>query len=105
MILLSINFLEVQRRNHNTSRTSYDIHPRDDEVNQRFGGEVQIQTICLEFPIFHGQDTAYWIYNVYQFFTFHNTRPQHRIRLDSFHMEGKALLWFQDLEESGQLTD
>lgn len=30
--------------------------------------------------------------------------PQHRLRLVLFHVVGKALVWFQDLDESGVLT-
>lgn len=93
---LSALAVEMQRWNHNTSHggTSFDIHPRDDEVNQRLGGEVQTRTIVLEFPIFHGENLACWIYKVHRFFAFHITLPQHRIRLASFHTEGKALIWF-----------
>ncbi len=34
----------------------------------------------------------------------HRTQPQHRIMLASFHMEGKVLIWLQDLEEFGSFT-
>lgn len=44
------------------------------------------------------------VYKVYYFFAFYNTLRQHRIRLASFHMEGEALVWFQDLEDFGQFT-
>ncbi|KAF5481388.1 hypothetical protein F2P56_002043 [Juglans regia] len=79
-------------------------HGGDAEGSPR-GGDVQTRTIRLDFPVFHGEDPAGWIYKVHQFFSFHNTLPQQRLRLTSFHMEGKALTWFQNLEESGQLTD
>lgn len=46
-----------------------------------------------------------WLYKVNHFFAYHNTIPQQRLSLVSFHMEGRALIWFQDLEESGFLTD
>ncbi|XP_035543593.1 uncharacterized protein LOC118347680 [Juglans regia] len=67
-------------------------------------GEVYPRAIRLDFPTFNGGDPHGWLYKVNQFFSFHNTLPQHRLRLASFHMEGKTLVWFQDLDESGVLT-
>lgn len=45
------------------------------------------------------------IYKVQHFLAFRNTLAQHKVRLVSFHMEGKALTWFQELEELGQIGD
>lgn len=66
--------------------------------------EIQLRSIRLDFPVFNGNDSHGWLYKVNQFFTFHNTLPHHRLRLVSFHREGKALVWFQDLDESSGLT-
>ncbi|KAG2666849.1 hypothetical protein I3843_15G081700 [Carya illinoinensis] len=67
-------------------------------------GEIFPRTLRLDFPIFTGDNPLGWLYKVNQFFSFHNTLPQHRLRLVSFHVEGKALVWFQDLDESGVLS-
>ncbi|XP_041028991.1 uncharacterized protein LOC121268795 [Juglans microcarpa x Juglans regia] len=78
----------------------------DSSINQQLvnhPGDVQPRAVRLAFPVFNGDDPHGWLYKVNQFFTFHNTLPQHRLRLVSFHVEGKALVWFQDLDESGLL--
>lgn len=37
------------------------------------------------------------------FFQYHNTPPQYRALMASFHMVGKAIPWFQDLKELGAI--
>jgi hypothetical protein len=39
---------------------------------------------------------------VNQFFDYYQTPLYHCIRMASFHMEGEALVWFQDADEAGQ---
>jgi hypothetical protein len=56
----------------------------------------------LDFPRFDGENPAGWTYKVNQFFDYYQTPLYQRIRMASFHMEGEALVWFQDAEESGQ---
>ncbi|XP_042952297.1 uncharacterized protein LOC122289392 [Carya illinoinensis] len=68
-------------------------------------GDILPHFIQLEFPTFDGNDAHAWLYKVKQFFTFHNTLPEHRLRLVSFHMVRKALIWFQRLDESGLLGE
>lgn len=68
-------------------------------------GEVQACSIRLDFSLFNGDKPERWLYKVKHFFIFHNTLSQHRLRLASFHMEGRAFTRFQDLEESWSLTD
>lgn len=57
-------------------------------------GEVQIRAIRLEFLAFLGVDLASWLHKVQQFFSFNNILPQHKLKLASFHMDGKALVYF-----------
>ncbi|KAF5466832.1 hypothetical protein F2P56_016722, partial [Juglans regia] len=66
--------------------------------------DIQPRPIRLDFPVFHGDNPHGWLFKVNHFFTYHNTLPQHKLRLVSLHMEGKALVWFQDLEESGTIN-
>ncbi|XP_042946164.1 uncharacterized protein LOC122279545 [Carya illinoinensis] len=68
-------------------------------------GDIQPRSVRIDFPTFDGDDPQGWLYKVKQFFAFHNTLPHHRLRLVSFHMVGKALVWFQGLDESGLLTE
>jgi hypothetical protein len=67
-------------------------------------GGIQTWAIRLDFPKFSGEEPNGWIYHANQYFTYHQTNPHHRVLLASFHMEGKALTWFQDLEASGSIT-
>lgn len=40
-----------------------------------------------------------------QLFMLYNTLPQNKLWLASFRMEGKAMVWYQDLENSGIIAD
>lgn len=40
---------------------------------------------------------------IYPVFYYHQTPLTHCLLLASYHMEGQALIWFQDLEDSGVL--
>ena len=59
----------------------------------------------LEFPDFSGVDSASWIYKSNQFFTYYNTPKHQKVLMESYHMEGEALIWFQDAENSSLFTD
>ena len=65
---------------------------------------IQTRAVRLDFPKFNGDNPNGWIYRANQFFSYHQTNPLHRILLASFHMEGKALVWFQDIEAAGGLN-
>ena len=65
---------------------------------------IQTRAVRLDFPKFNGDNPSGWIYRANQFFNYHQTNPLHRILLASFHMEGKALVWFQDIEAAGGLN-
>lgn len=67
-------------------------------------GGIQTRAVRLDFPKFDGKDPNGWVYRANQFFNYHQTNPHHRVLLASFHMEGKALLWFQDLEAAGGIS-
>lgn len=58
----------------------------------------------LDFSHFSDADLVGWLYKVNQFFAYYNTRPEHRFLITSFHLEGKVVPWFRDLEEFGELT-
>ena len=49
-------------------------------------GGIQTRIVRLDFP------------KVHQFFNYRQINPHQKILLASFHMEGKALVWFQDIE-------
>jgi hypothetical protein len=55
----------------------------------------------MDFPWFDGDDPANWNYKDNLYFAFHETQGMDKIPIASFHMEGEALIWFQDVEYSG----
>ena len=59
---------------------------------------IQTRAVRFDFPRFNGENPNGWVYWANQFFNYHQINPHHRILLASFHMEGKALVWFQDIE-------
>ena len=59
----------------------------------------------LEFPHFSGVESASWIYKSNQFFAYYNTLEHQKVLMASYHMEGKALIWFRDSENFGLFTD
>ena len=61
--------------------------------------------VRLEFPRFSGEDPASWVYKANQYFKYYNTPVTEKLMLASFHMEGKALIWFQDSEKVGLFVD
>lgn len=104
---LAIITQELQKMSKNQSKGEFSStgqkFPQDQLVNNN-AGEIQTKSIKLECPVFNGEDPNGWIHKANLFFHFHNTPPQFRMKL-VFHMEGKALTWFQDLDESGLLND
>jgi hypothetical protein len=60
-------------------------------------------TIKLDIPRFDGTDVVGWIFKITQFFDFHHTPDDQRLRIASFYMEGEALTWFQWMHDNGQL--
>lgn len=50
----------------------------------------------LDLHSFDGDNPASWVYKANNFFDYYQTPESQRIRLASFHMQGDALIWFQD---------
>ena len=61
--------------------------------------------MTLEFPRFSGEDPVSWVYKANQYFKYYNTPIGEKLILASFHMEGEALIWFQDSEEEEIFVD
>jgi hypothetical protein len=60
-------------------------------------------SIKLDIPRFDGTDPLGWIFKITQFFDYHLTPDDQRLRIASFYMEGEALTWFQWMYQNGQL--
>ena len=61
--------------------------------------------IKLDFPRFFGEEPASWVYKENQYFRYYNTPIGEKLTLASFHMDGLALIWFQESEETGGFCD
>ncbi|XP_077217843.1 uncharacterized protein LOC143852342 [Tasmannia lanceolata] len=59
----------------------------------------------LDFPRFDGFDPLGWIFKAERFFEYHNTADDQRLMISSFHMDGKALQWFQWMHRNDQFTN
>ena len=59
------------------------------------------KSVRLDFPRFKGDDPASWVYKSNQYFSFYQAPFDERLLMASFHMDGDALVWFQDNDENG----
>ena len=59
----------------------------------------------LEFPRFSSENPTSCVYKANQYFKYFNTPIREKLMLASFHMEGEALIWFQDSEETRVFTN
>ena len=55
----------------------------------------------LDFPRFHGEDPTCWIYKTNKFFSFYGTPEHRKVLMASYHLNGEALIGFQDSEQVG----
>jgi hypothetical protein len=61
------------------------------------------KTVRLDFPCFDAEDAETWCCCAEQFFEYYSTPDEHRLPLSSFHMDGRALVWFQELGASNSI--
>ena len=59
------------------------------------------KSVRLEFPRFRGDYPVAWVYKANQYFNIYQTPLNERLLMASFHMDGDALIWFQDCEATG----
>lgn len=104
--LAAIN-LELQKRNNGNQRSK---SSSNNSINRNKGaedngGEMLPRSVRIGFPSFNEKDPLAWFYKANQLFKLYNTKPQQKLRLASFHMEWKAMIWYQDLKNSGIVVD
>jgi len=58
------------------------------------------KTVRLEFSKFKGEDPKTWCCKAEQFFDHYSTPDAQLLFISSFHMEGRAMVWFQELKAS-----
>ncbi|XP_042944714.1 uncharacterized protein LOC122278600 [Carya illinoinensis] len=59
----------------------------------------------LDFPHFQGDHPVSWIFKARQYFKFHQTPLPHCMLMPSYHMEGEALVYYQESSERGHFHD
>ncbi|KAI4347718.1 hypothetical protein L6164_008502 [Bauhinia variegata] len=89
------------------SKLSHNPSPTNDSSSTGFVLPFQFtvlpHTMKLDVPKFDGFYSLGWSFKINQFFDFHHTPKDHRIRIASFYMEGEALSWFKWMSDNGQL--
>ena len=58
----------------------------------------------MEIPKFDGSDPNGWVFRIEEFFNFHETPENLRLRIVSFHLEGRASAWYQWMKANNLLT-
>jgi hypothetical protein len=81
-----------------------DINAMFDQQCEDHGGIIT-RSVRINFPKFDGSDHVGWIYKANNFFYFHRTPYNQMLMLASIHMEGKALVWYQDINMAGALLN
>jgi hypothetical protein len=68
-----------------------------------FNDGIHTRSMKFDFPKFEGEEPETWCIRATQFFDHHGTPDQQRLSISAFHMEGRALIWFEELKASGAL--
>jgi hypothetical protein len=68
-----------------------------------FNDGIHTRSMKFDFPKFEGEEPETWCIRATQFFDHHGTPDQQRLSISTFHMEGRALIWFEELKASGAL--
>ncbi|KAF5446347.1 hypothetical protein F2P56_031982 [Juglans regia] len=76
-------------------------HQENEQVQQR--GQA-LRGIRLEFPHFTGENPSAWIFKASQYFEYHQTNPAQKLLLAAYHMEGEALVWYQEALDTDQFV-
>jgi hypothetical protein len=63
------------------------------------------RSVKMNFPMYDGEEPSDWVYKANQYFFVHNTPHEYKNLLASFNMEGKALIWFEDMHQFGSLPN
>jgi hypothetical protein len=67
------------------------------------GGGINPRAVNLDFPKFDGTDPNNWVLKAQQFSAYGQIAENQRVPIAYFHMEGKALQWYNWLIESGSI--
>lgn len=68
--------------------------------HSRVSSSMHVRSIKLDFSRFDRENPTGWIYKANHYFGLHPMPDGQKILMSSFYMEGSALIWFQDVEET-----
>ena len=102
---------DLHSRIHGSSTTSgrarHQPNPisHSPEVNSG-GTEISpvLRSMKMEVPKFDRSDPNGWVFQIEEFFDFHGTSEPLRLRIVSFHMEGRTTAWYQWMKMNSMLT-
>ncbi|KAF5476973.1 hypothetical protein F2P56_003657 [Juglans regia] len=63
-----------------------------------------LRGIRLDFPHFASENPSAWVFKASQYFEYHQTTPAQKLLLASYHMEGDALVWYQEALDTAQFV-
>lgn len=95
---LNVKLEQLLLSHANLSNTLHDIAKRttilETQPHQNHSPSLT-RPLKFDLPTFNGSDALGWIFKVNQFFDYHQTPPDQRIKITSFYLEGQALASFQ----------
>ena len=98
---------QIQGSSTNTGRSPNQPHPISSSTEAN-SNDVEISPVLrsmkMEVPKFDGSDPNGWVFQIEEFFDFHGTPETLRLRIVSFHMEGRAATWYQWMKMNSLLT-
>lgn len=89
----------VVNQNHNSR--DLQVTNEHDQFNTQAGFN---KGVCLEFFHLHGDNPLGWIFRALQYFESHHTPYNKKFLMASYHMEGQAMVWYQEAMDLGQFT-
>jgi hypothetical protein len=72
--------------------------------SSHFGEGFKPKTVRLEFPRFDGDNPETWCCRAEQFFEMYCTPDAQCLSISAFHMDGKDLVWFQELKAINEVS-
>jgi hypothetical protein len=100
-------FAAANKNKNSTDQYAGQLHRDNGEQSGQegtsSGDAFRPRTMRFEFPRFDGDDPERCCYKATQFFEYYATPEQQKFNISAFYMEGKALIWFQELHSSNNL--
>ncbi|KAH9649714.1 hypothetical protein KPL70_026087 [Citrus sinensis] len=98
---------QIHGSSNHSSRVPHPPHPTSSSTEVNSSGielSPMLRSMKMEVPKFDGSDPNGWVFRIEEFFDFHGTPETLRLRIVSFHMEGRATAWYQWMKMNSLLT-